>query len=74
MPVFSVGQVKQAVKYWRAREAVAERGQLGPRAAVLVTLCKRMAVRRIRKINSSGLTRQEAEALEIALFQQELPL
>ncbi|KWE97898.1 MULTISPECIES: DUF3717 domain-containing protein [Burkholderia cepacia complex] len=74
MPVFSVGQVKQAVKYWRAREAVAKRGQLGPRASALVALCDRMAARRIRKIKSSGLTQQQAEALEIALYQQDLPL
>ncbi|MGV7242047.1 DUF3717 domain-containing protein [Caballeronia sp. M23-90] len=74
MNTYTIGQIEDAINYWRDYQASGEDAALCPRARVLADIYGAMIYHRTETILANTLSPAQNESLSLALNQQSLEL
>ncbi|SAL45816.1 hypothetical protein AWB64_04834 [Caballeronia sordidicola] len=74
MNTYTIGQIEDAINYWREHQASGEDAALCPRARVLADIYGAMIYNREETVLANTLSPAQNESLSLALNQQPLGL
>jgi len=74
MSTYTIGQIENAINYWREHQASGEDAPLCPRARVLADIYGAMIYQRAETVSANALSPAQNEALNLALSQLPLSL
>jgi hypothetical protein len=74
MNTYTIGQIEDAINYWRDHQASGEDAALCPRARVFADIYGLMIFHRMEVVPANKLTAAQNESMSLALSQLPLPL